>query len=397
MTFCLKPFSSQARTKIGNECYLQSYSPLRIKNGDKQLHLKVKTARWLPREKSRTSLTGVPEQVALFCLSFLMYGDLWFAANTCSLFYKAFFTLTKAGGKSGSKRLLNLAHKFPRVKILILHIPPQNLSIMRSIEQEKFPSLRVVRICYICVQHLPIHPGVTALHVIGCEFDASLDFPYPNLQFLRVEKSASEFSAKNALPELLCLRKMMLSWCNVSHKITDRQFPNLRRLMIKGNDAQPNLYIPKLEELILNIPRQLCMQPQVNLRRLKIITDGDLTFLGRISESIYPRLEKLEIDLGIKWQILDLSLLPTHMMLSHLRVASRGRVDVGSLTGDRYPSLIMIDIDADQVDLSQLSGHPNVSHLVVPRGTDTSSIMLQKWPKIKIVENNPYSRLNLCL
>lgn len=85
-------------------------------------------------------------------------------------------------------------------------------------------------------------------------------------------------------------------------------------------------------------------------------------------------------------------MLPSHVMLSHLRVASRGRVIVGSLTEDRFPSLIMIDIDADQVDLTELSGHPCVSHLVLPYGTKTSVITPERWPSIKIIEENSYQK-----
>jgi len=266
------------------------------------LHSKVKTVHWSHRKKSIPSLTCLPEHVALLCLTFLTDGDLWRSANTCRLFYKAFFSLTQAGGKPESQRLVNLAHcghKFLRVKVLNLHLPPPDLSVILSVDPEKFPSLRVVRICYVCVQQLPMHPGVTVLHMIGCEFDSSLNFPYPNLRFLHIENSVSEFSVKSALPQLLCLRNLLLSWCVVSHKITARRFPKLRRLEIKGNDAQPTFLLPELEELILNIPEQLHTQPQSNLKRLKVITNGDISFLGRISERMYPRLEKLEIDLGI--------------------------------------------------------------------------------------------------
>lgn len=143
-------------------------------------------------------MTCLPEQVALLCLTFLTDGDLWRSANTCSLFYKAFFSLTRAGGKSGSKRLVNLAHrgnKFPRVKALNLHMPPTDLSVIQSVCPEKFPSLQVVRVCYLCVQQLPMHPGVTVLHMIGCEFDFSLKFPYKNLRFLSIENSVNEFSS----------------------------------------------------------------------------------------------------------------------------------------------------------------------------------------------------------
>lgn len=189
---------------------------------------------------------------------------------------------------------------------------------------------------------------------------------------------------------MLCLRNLLLSWCVVSHKITARRFPKLRYLQIRGNDAQPRFFLPDLEELILNIPEQIHTQPQKSLKRLKVITNRDVSFLERISEKIYPRLEELEIDLGIKWKILDLSLVPSHMRLSHLRIASRGTVDIRSLTGDRFPSLMMIDIDADHVDLTQLSGHPNVSHLVLPRGTETSLITPKKWPSLKVVQENPF-------
>jgi len=50
----------------------------------------------------------------------------------------------------------------------------------------------------------------------------------------------------------------------------------------------------------------------------------------------------------------------------------------------------MIDIDADHVDLTELSGHPYVSHLVLPNGTETSVITPTKWPSIRIVEENTY-------
>jgi len=358
---------------------------------NKKLRAKVKSVYWSSRRKYSPSLTCLPEHVALLFLTFLTDEDLWRSANTCSLFYKAFFSLTKGDGKLGSKRLVNLAHyghKFPRVKALNLDRPPKDLSVIQSVGPEKFPSLRVVRVCYLCVQQLPRHPGVTVLHMIGCEFDSSLKFPYKNLLFLSIENSVNEFSAYSRLPQLLYLRSLLLSWCPVSHKITARRFPKLRYLQIRGYDAPPPFFLPDLEELILNIPEQIHTQPQNNLKRLKVITNGDDSFLARISERMYPRLEKLEVDLGIKWKILDLSLLPSHMRLSHLRIASRGTVDIGSLTGDRFPSLMMIDIDADHVDLTQFSGHPYVSHLVVPSGTETSVITPKKWPSIKVVEEN---------
>lgn len=359
----------------------------------KKSKAKVKIVYWSARRKYSPSLTCLPEHVAMLCLNFLTDGDLWRSAHTCSLFYKAFFSLTRAGGKSESKRLVNLAHcgnKFPRVKALNLHMPPTDLLVIQSVCPEKFPSLQVVRVCYLCVQQLPIHSGVTVLHMIGCEFDSRLKFPYKNLRFLSIENSVNEFSAQSALPQLLCLRNLLISWCVVSHKITARRFPKLRFLQIRGNDAQPPFFLPDLEELVLNIPEQLHTQLQNNLRRLKVITNGDVTFLERISEEMYPRLEELEIDLGINQKILDLSLLPSLSRLSHLRIASRGTVDIRSLTGDRFPSLIMIDIDADHVDLTQLSGHPYVSHLVLPSGTETSFITLKKWPNIKVVEENKF-------
>lgn len=256
---------------------------------------------WSARKRSRPSLTRLPKDVALFCLTFLSDRDLYRSANTCSLFYKAFFTLTKTGGKSASQRLVNLAHcghKFPRVKMLNLRMPPSDLSVLLSIDSQKFPALRVVRICYICVQLLPQHQGVTALHMIGGEYDTTQKFPYQNLRFLRIENS--DFSPYSALPQLLNLTTLQLSSCVVSHKITTRRFPKLRNLEIKGYNEQPILCLPGLEELILNVPQQLHTQPQRNLRRLKVITGGDIAFLGRIIENMYPRLEKLEIDLGIR-------------------------------------------------------------------------------------------------
>lgn len=332
----LQVFHSQARGEIGNRPCLQ---PSRSK---------TKCTHWCPKSRSKASLTQLPEHVALLCFTFLTNGDLWRSANTCKLFYKAFFTLTKGGGRKLVK-LASLGHRFPRVEVLNLQNPPRSKSEMRSLGQLKFPSLRALRVCYVWVQLLPQHQGVKTLHIVGCRVDSTVQFPYPNLTFLHIEDSLSKFSVANQLPHLLHLQKMVLSYCVVTHKLSAVQFPQLRCLKIKGFGVR--FVLPELEELSLYLPPQkLHPQQQPNLRKLTVVTNGGTPILGRFTETVYPRLEILKINLGIQWQVLTLSALPYHQTLSHLRVTSCGRVNVGSVTREKFPSIAKVDIKADLVD-----------------------------------------------
>lgn len=252
---------------------------------------------------------------------------------------------------------------------------------------DHFPSLRTLKLRYLCVQLFPKHPKVSWLQLIGCEFDSRLPFPFPNLHFMLLEDCASEISPSNPLPRLRYLQELILKWSAVSHTLSKSTFPHLKRLEMKGEVVE-NIRLPKLEVLSLDLPQHYNFQALPNLRSLTVFKNGDTCFLEMITQEKYPLLQELQLDLGTRWNHLDLSLLPTHRSMNLLRVACMGTVDVRNLTGVNYPNLTTVEIDADEVDLRRLPPHDRIENLVVPFTTDTSLITLHKWPRMRTITTN---------
>lgn len=363
-------------------------------------------SRWCSQVQWRASLTKVPSQVVLYCLSWLTDEDLYSASTTCHLFHTAFTSYTRGDNlihkafnsctrvekqkmSKKSKLLVRLSsrgHKFPRVEFL--NVQFKHAEYYLFVRPSKFPALRTLMLRYGCVQFMPAHPNVKALYLIGCEFNAHIIFPFPNLQHLHLEDCTSEISSKNPLPKLDQLQNLVVKWSVVSQTLSKRRFPKLKRLVMKGNQVVNKLRLPHLEVLSMDLPMHYDLQALPNLLTLKLSKNGDNSFLERITEEKYPRLQKLVIDLGILWHDLDLSLLPPHSTMTHLRIASRGTVDVQNLTVENYPRLTTVDIDADEVDLTKLPPHHRIATLMVPKSTNTSAINKSDWPNIATINTN---------
>jgi len=345
------------------------------------------------------SLTKIPPDVVFHCLEFLSDSDLWRASTTCHLFHVAFSNLVRGcGSKTESAILVKLAtcgYEFSRVKVLNLHFPRakkwhHKRDYLQYVRPDLFPCLSILKLRYLCVQSLPWHPQVSWLQLLGCEFDGTLPFPYPNLKFLLLEDCPNDISSKNPLPRLCYLKELILKCSVVSQTLTRSTLPYLRRLEMKG-DIVKDIRLPQLEVLSLDIPQHYNLQALPNLRSLTVFKNGDCCFLEMITAEKYPRLRKLELDLGIQWKNVDLSVLKNHNAMSHLRVACRGTVDVSNLTAENYPNLTTVEIDADQVDLSQLPSHDLIENLVVPANTDISVISRHKWPKITTINRKCFN------
>jgi len=259
-----------------------------------------------------------------------------------------------------------------------------NNSFLRRITAEHFPSLRVLKLRYICVQALPRHLKVTMLRLISCKFDASYSFPFPNLNFLLMEYCVNKISPSNPLPKLARLRELILKQTVVTQTFSRKLFPRLKRLEMRGDVVQ-KFYLPNLVTLSLDLPSNYNLEGMPKLRTLVICKDGDNSFLEMITQKKFPNLLKLVIDLGIRWNDHDLSLLPPHKSIEHLRVACMGTVNLRGFTEENYPNLTTVDIDSDFVDLSQLPPHHMIANLIIPKCTSTSAITRNKWPNIATV------------
>lgn len=281
-------------------------------------------------------------------------------------------------------RLSSRGHKFLKVEFLNLH----NVSFknLQYVNPKMFPALRVLRLRYICPQTLPMHPNVSILYLVNCDFNATIIFPFPNLWLLVLEDCTSEISSSNPLPQLYYLERLILKWSVVSQTLSRRRFPRLKCLEMKGDDVVEKIKLPHLEVLSLDLPRNYNLQGQPNLRHLTVFKNGDHSFLQKINEERYPKLEKLEIDLGVQWQDLDLALLPPLGNMSYLSIASRGTVDVGNLNVERYPSLRTVYIDSDEVDVSQLPADHQISTLTVPYNINNNAIVQLLWPMAIVTE-----------
>jgi len=286
-----------------------------------------------------------------------------------------------------SKKLVRLASKGSKfLKVEFLNLENIDPKVLQHVNPTMFPALRVLRLRYICPQTLPMHPIVTILHLVNCDFKADIIFPFPNLWLLQLEDCNSEISSSNPLPQLYYLERLILRWSVVSQTLSRRRFPRLKYLHMRGDDVVENIKLPHLEVLIMDLPKNYNFQALPNLRQLTVFKNGDHLFLEKINEERYPKLEKLEIDLGVRWQELDLSLLPPLSNMSYLSIASRGTVDVGSLNVERYPSLSTVYIDSDEVDVSQLPVDHQISKLTVPYNVTNGAIIQLLWPKAIVTE-----------
>jgi len=336
----------------------------------------VRIESWVPRDKSRSSLTKIPMDVMTHALLFLDDSTLWKVKSTCKLFKGVYFRQTGVG-PTDSHRILFLAaqgYSFPRLQRLMikdLQFPAER----NLVNEDQFPMLREVGLANCIVPSFCSHPKVTNLRIMYELHDRMLAL-YPNLTVLAVTKLNLDLSSIAAkLPRKL--RELILEvtgskgsdWHYIG-KLTDlrylsiwiRQKANdrpdavvvdipptlqkLRDIALCGLQETPNIpSLPLLEKLTLEKVSELTLGDLPTLPSLKFL---DLWWCNmnldhiNILETKFPALESLLLD---PWERVALNL-NSFPALPSLRSLTLGNVHLieGSI-GDWAPHLVRVTLN----------------------------------------------------
>ena len=353
---------------------------------------------------SSASLTTIPTDVCNYCFEFLEDKDLRSARWTSSLFLKAFCSryqgsATPTVGQCWSYIILcQLGFKFANVTHLNVQLPYESL-LFRFITMANFPRVTSMILNYVHLGCMPVNSNVRFLTMVGCTFTGKRPrkkerlFPFFNVQDLRIE-SGSALSPMCGLPKLQQLRRIVINDTKFTHPITSKRFPRLAHVELRGSETLenfPNFRCPMVQTLTLSHPELFPVRRDNQfffIRHLKLFLTSEffdlVPIMNRLDGFFFPRIETLELDFGVRRFDCDLMFLYPLPTLKTLRINMLGYIDVSSLTDMRFPTLRIIILNGDFVDLDDLPAHSTLRMIMFPLGTNSSRLSDQSdnWPRL---------------